>query len=332
VTLWSCGADPQGAARAGKEVSRIAARQRSLGVRLLPILIGLAAIAFTMVRGCQEGPFGRRQIVALNPQQEAALGAQAFQQVVQQADVVPDGPVVRAVQRVAKQLIEATEKPDLLDRLKLSPQQFRWELRVVRSREANAFCLPGGKIVVYTGILSIAETESGLATVLAHEIGHALAHHGAERMAQDELVNIAATAAAGSIQDLEPEKQRQILVLLGAGAKFGVLLPYSRRHESEADHIGLLLMSEAGYDPHAAVKFWRRMSQQMLGGQPPQFMSTHPSHEHRVQDLEGWQEQAMEIYQRVETHPPDHRLPLNTPGTQPLRKPSQSPLSRDRGP
>jgi predicted Zn-dependent protease len=284
-------------------------RPRRTRLRLLPIIIGALLIGFTLVRGCQEGPFGRRQVVALDAQQEAALGAQAYDQVLSQSDVLRNGPTVDVVRRLASELVAAARRPEIAQHIGVAVPQFDWECNVVRAREVNAFCLPGGKIVVYTGILPVAETESALATVMGHEIAHALAHHGAERMAQQQMLQIAQSAAAGAMSDMSYEQQREILGVLGAGGKFGVLLPFSRKHESEADRIGLILMAAAGYDPHRAAEFWQRMAKSSRGGQPPEFASTHPSHERRIHDLEASVGEAMPFYESAPTKRPDRKLP-----------------------
>jgi metalloendopeptidase OMA1, mitochondrial len=283
--------------------------ERRGGLKLWPILIGLAVIGVMMLKGCQEGPFGRTQFVALGPQEEAALGAQAFREVLQTSDVVPGGPAVEVVQRLARQLEKAADLPDVLNEMKLKRQEFKWEARVVRDKQVNAFCLPGGKIVVYTGIFPVAETESALAAVMGHEISHALAHHGAERMHRQQLIQIGQIAAAGSISDMDPGQQRAIMVALGAGAQYGMILPFSREHESEADRMGLILMAAAGHHPKHAIDLWQRMAKSGRGG-PPEWMSTHPSHGTRIHDLEMLQAEAMPFYERAREKQPDRPLPV----------------------
>lgn len=269
---------------------------RRVTFRLLPMVLGLLAVAFISIRGCQEGPFGRKQVVLLNPQQEAQLGAQAYREVLSKAEVVGNGPLVDMVQEVTRRLAKATEHPEFLRLTKLKPRKFDWEVRVVQAREVNAFCLPGGKMVVYTGILPVCETDAGLAVVMGHEISHALASHGAERMAQQQMAQIGVTAAGHSLGDLSYNERASLMRVLNAGATYGIL-KYSREHESEADRMGLLLMATAGYDPREAALFWERMAKLSTGGGPPEFMSTHPSHERRIRDLQGWVPEALPLFQ-----------------------------------
>jgi predicted Zn-dependent protease len=283
---------------------------RRLGVRLLPLLLAGLAAAFIAFKGCQEGPFGRQQIVALNPQQEQQLGLEAYQEVLGKSDVVRDGPAVTAVKRVTGRLEDAVRNPEFLRAVGLKePPDYSWDVRLVRSEQVNAFCLPGGKMVVYTAILPVCETDAGLATVMGHELSHALAHHGAERMAQTQIAQVLLGGAAGSLGDMDPQQRVQVLRVLNAGAQFGIL-KYSRKHESEADHMGLFLMSAAGYDPHETVKFWERMqSATKGGGGTPEFMSTHPSHETRIRDLTDWIPEALPLYKANPAPAGEERLP-----------------------
>lgn len=269
---------------------------RTLMMRVLPILFGLAMIGWIAIKGCQRGPFGRQQIVGVNAQEEQALGLQAFQETLSRERVLRGGMQAAEVKEVAQRLIAATQNPAYLQATQQKYQEMEWAVEVVESDEINAFCLPGGKMVVYTGILPVAESQAGLATVLGHEIAHALAHHGAERIAQNQMAQIALNSANASISDMDPAQRQGILQALNAGAKYGIL-SYSRKHESEADRMGLLLMAAAGYDPQESIRFWERMAQATAGGsRPPEFASTHPSHETRIADLTEWMPDALQLY------------------------------------
>ncbi len=284
-------------------------------MRLAPLLIVLLPAIAMMARGCQEGPFGRHQIVGMNPQEESQLGTQAFRQVLQENDgkIVSDSdPVAMRVREIGKNLIAAANSPEFLKATQLHPQNFQWEFKVVRDGPLNAFCLPGGKVVVYTGILPVCHNDAGLATVMGHEIGHALAHHGAERMAQQQLVKLGQAAAASSMGDMDPAAQQRLMSIIAAGANLGVLLPFSRKHESEADKIGLYMMAKAGYDPLEAAEFWKRMkaaAEQSGGQRPPEFMSTHPGSERRAGDLRQWSKDVMPLFESSVRQPGDRRLP-----------------------
>ncbi len=278
-------------------------------LRWASVIIGLIAMLFVVISGWQTGPFGRHQIVGLNAKQEAQLGEQAFRDVLSKSHVVSAGPVVQIVRKIGQRLAEASVNKEVLTKLRMKPQKFAWDFQVVESNQVNAFCLPGGKVVVYTGILPVCQTEAGLATVMGHEIGHALAHHGAERMAQEKLVAIGTSTVAGSLDNVSDAQRQQIMALLGAGSRFGVLLPFSRKHESEADHIGLFLMAAAGYNPEEAILFWGRMGKVSGGKKPPEFMSTHPNDQHRAADLRHWLNEALPLYEASERQPP-RKLPL----------------------
>ncbi len=227
----------------------------------------------------------RQQFNIISDSEEYAMGLQAYQETVSKAKLSSDAQATEMVVRIGKRIAAAAEKPD-----------FDWQFKLIDDpKSVNAFCLPGGRVAVYTGILPITKDEEGLAVVMSHEVAHALAHHGAERMSQGALVNLGGAALQIGMAKKDPAIQQQVLSAFGLGANVGVLLPFSRSHESEADHIGLILMAKAGYDPRAAVPFWERMKAQ--GGQkPPEFLSTHPSDDTRIQKIREELPEALKYY------------------------------------
>jgi predicted Zn-dependent protease len=233
---------------------------------------------------------GRKQLVDISPQQEMALGLESYQQVLREAAVLRSGPAVNLVREIGQKLASVAEQE--------SKPGFEWEFNVIQSDQVNAFCLPGGKVAVYTGIIPVAQTKDALAAVMGHEIAHAVARHGAERMAHQKLVQIGAVATQVAIGEMEPQKQRLVMAALGLGAQYGVLLPFSRDHESEADYMGLLYSARACYDPAEAPNLWVRMGQASGGGGPAEFMSTHPSHETRIRQLQEWMPKAQQERQQ----------------------------------
>ena len=224
--------------------------------------------------------------------QEAALGLQSYREVLSQSRVVSSGPEVDLVRRVSERLAAATGD---------AGKKFEWRVSVVQDRQANAFCLPGGKMVVFTGILPIAQNDAGLATVLGHEMAHATSRHGSQRLLQSSLANVFLTGASASVSmgDMDYQQKQAVMAAVGAGAQYGVLLPFSREHETEADVVGLHYMARAGYDPRESIAFWQRMGEASSGGQPPEFASTHPSHDTRIERLKQEMPRAMEEFQKA---------------------------------
>lgn len=218
---------------------------------------------------------GRVARVGLSTEQETALGLQSYREVVSQSDLVTSGPDYQHVVGVAQRLAAAVGD---------AGRNFDWQVSVIRSDQANAFCLPGGKIAIYTGILKYTRTDAGLAAVMGHEMAHAIARHGSQRLLQNSLTQTMMMGASFSFSDMDWNQRSMVMAALGAGAQFGVLLPFSRKHESEADELGLIYMARAGYDPAEAIGFWERMAE-ADGQQPPEFASTHPSHGTRIQHL-----------------------------------------------
>ena len=267
------------------------------------VFVMVMSVALVSLAGCETNPYtGRSQLLMTSVSQEMQMGAQAYDQVKSDPKMRPsqDPREIEPVERVAARIVEAAKRSKYAE----MANQFQWEVTVIKDdKTPNAFALPGGKMAVYTGIFPMAKTEAGLAAVMGHEVVHALARHGAERMSQGQLTNAGlqvigtAAGAAGGGGMLG----QAAMAALGVGAKVGVLLPFSRKHESEADYIGILLAADAGYDPREAVALWERMGQMSGGGAPSEFMSTHPSHETRIDQLKKWMPEAMAIYQ---TKPP----------------------------
>jgi predicted Zn-dependent protease len=177
-------------------------------------------------------------------------------------------------------------------------RDYRWEFNIVEDSSINAWCMPGGKVVVYTGIMPVVQNETGLAVVMGHEIAHAVANHGQERMSQGLIAQMGGMALSAALQKKPEQTQALFMTAYGVGAQVGALLPYSRLQESEADHIGLIFMAMAGYDPHGALDFWRRMANTGKGGAPPEFLSTHPSDETRIKKIEDLIPEAMTYYNK----------------------------------
>jgi predicted Zn-dependent protease len=227
---------------------------------------------------------GRKQLVELSREQESALGYQSYRQILRQERVIPSGPEAQLVKEIGRKISAVSEDPG-----------FQWEYNLINSREVNAFCLPGGKVAVYTGILPVAKNADGLAVIMGHEIAHAIARHGAERMAHQKLVEIGTMATGVAISDMDVQQQRAVMGALGVGAQFGVLLPFSREHESEADYMGLIYVARACFDPREAPKLWQRMGQAAGGRGPAEFTSTHPSHETRIRQFEEWMPEALKV-------------------------------------
>jgi hypothetical protein len=227
--------------------------------------------------------------------QETGLGEEAYRHILRDSVVSHHGEAERIVRKVGERIARAANKPD-----------YNWEFRVIDDPEmVNAFAVPGGKVAVYTGIFPVARDEAGLAVILGHEIAHALLRHPGERMSQELLVQLGGLGLAGALGG-NPQLAGQVLQAYGLGASVGVILPFGRSQESEADRVGLILMAKAGYDPRVALEVWERMERKDRGG-PPEFLSTHPSYETRTQQLRAWIPEALSYYRpfdsRVEALP-----------------------------
>lgn len=227
---------------------------------------------------CTTSPLGRRQLKLFPEAQMAMMGVESFQRIQLDQPQTQDAAKIRYVQCIASAITRAIEPGQ-------GPGS--WEVIVFEEKSANAFALPGGKIGVHTGMLAVAANQHQLAAVIGHEVAHVLAGHANERVSQSALAetSMALVSAAAGGQSLSPA-QRQALGLLGVGVQYGIILPYSRTHESEADLIGLDLMARAGFEPGESVRLWQNMSSSG-GAQPPEILSTHPAHETRIRDLQA---------------------------------------------
>jgi predicted Zn-dependent protease len=245
------------------------------------------ALLMLVLAACQTVPItGRSQLMLISEDEEAKLGLTSYQQILGKARVSTDAQVNEQVTRVGRRVAEAAERPD-----------YRWEFKVIEDKQANAFCLPGGKVAVYTGILPITRDDAGLAAVIAHEVAHATARHGGERLSQQMAVQgLTAVGTQTLLAGRDPATVQLVGAALGVGTTVGLLLPWGRSQESEADHLGLIYMAKAGYHPSAARDLWVRMGQASGGSGQPEFLSTHPSAETRITQIEGWLPEALTYY------------------------------------
>lgn len=268
-----------------KAFVRLLVARPLISIALAAIVVAVLYFGFTHR---QTTPVTHRtERVGLTDQQQMQLGSQQYAKTLHQYPnrVVSSGAAYAQVQRVAKRIetVAARDKPS-----------FVWKVTLLRKKEANAYCLPGGKIVVYTGILPVTRSDAGLATVLGHEVAHATAEHAAERIEREHLTRVAAAIIAGGVA-FTPSQYLHVLAALGVGGTVASL-PFTRGQESEADHIGLVYMARAGYRPHEALAFWKRMLRASKGKEPPEIASDHPSDQHRIEQIQKWLPEAEREY------------------------------------
>jgi predicted Zn-dependent protease len=271
------------------------------GERFLLVLWLLAPL----LAACESAPVtGRSQLMLVSESEERQMGERAYSQLLAREPQLRDGGWANTtVERVGRRIADAAENPP--PKMWKAPH-YDWEFRVINKDVPNAFCLPGGKIGVNTGLLAVVQSDAELAAVVGHEVAHALARHAAERLSDQRGATVALTAATVALAVLgarsgntSPSTSAAISVAAlaaGAGVNYGILLPMSRKHESEADHIGLVLMAMAGYDPHAAITLWERLASLNKGQKGPQWLSTHPTDEARIADIKSWVPEAMKYY------------------------------------
>jgi predicted Zn-dependent protease len=252
------------------------------------LAVAMSLLSLLSAMGCHTAPVsGRRQVLLVSEPREIEMGAAAFQDTLSQERPSTNPQYVEMVNRVGQRLAQVADRPE-----------YEWEFRVIASPTANAFCLPGGKVAIYEGILPICQTEGGLATVMSHEVAHALARHGAERVSHGYLVNGLGTMLSVFMQQAEMTMSTQLMQGYGLASQYGFVLPFSRKHEMEADHVGMMLMARAGYDPSEAPRFWQRFAEANRGGEQPEFLSTHPADERRAESLQAKLADAMALYRQ----------------------------------
>jgi predicted Zn-dependent protease len=257
---------------------------------LISLLLALVVGACSTVPGT-----GRSQLLLLSSGEEMRLGADTYVEMLAAERVIESGNDAAMVQRIGERIAQSA--------IELLPEsdakRFRWEFKLIDAPDmVNAWALPGGKTAVYTGLLPITQDEDSLAAVMGHEVAHAIARHGNERMSHGMVLQIGMLGAQMSTRDMDADDRNMVMAGLGLGANVGVMLPFSRSHESEADEIGLMLAANAGYNPEAAVGLWQRMGAASSGA-PPEWLSTHPSSDTRIRKLRELMPAANELYRKA---------------------------------
>jgi predicted Zn-dependent protease len=245
--------------------------------------ISILFLVFTLT-SCTKSPYTNRdQFILISPSTEFQMGYQAEQEILKKSKISKNIRYKNLVNKIGRKVARVANQPN-----------FRWNFHVIEGKEINAFCLPGGKVFVYTGLIKLVDNEAQLASVIAHEVAHAIARHGAERVSMMQLGQIGKKLA---IQAADPKYKRTIEQVYGISANYGVFLPYSRSFEYEADEIGVILMAKAGYNPKESVKFWQKMMRASRSmRKPPEFASTHPSDIKRIQRLQALMPKALRYY------------------------------------
>jgi len=266
---------------------------KKLQTELFVILIMALLIQF-----CSLVPLtGRRQLSLVSDADMLSTSFVQYDQFLKENKLSTNTAQTNMVKGVGKRIQNAVVTYFARNNLSQELNGFVWEFNLIESNEVNAWCMPGGKVVVYSGILPITQDETGLAVVMGHEIAHAVAKHSNERMSQALLAQLGGQTLAAALLDKPQQTQQIWMTLFGVGVELGAMLPYSRLQESEADHLGLIFMAMAGYNPNGAVEFWQRMSQN-AGAKPPEFLSTHPSDQSRIRKIKSEIPEAMKYYKR----------------------------------
>jgi len=264
-------------------------------IKILRVLLGIA-LTLGLISCSSVALSGRKQLNLIPDSEMLSMSSQQYQQFLHENKLSSNTQQAALVKHVGGRIQSAVERYFQEQGKSGELKGYAWEFNLVESKEVNAWCMPGGKVVFYTGILPVCENETGIAVVMGHEVAHAVAKHGSERMSQSLLTEMGGAALSAALSSKPQQTQQLWMSAFGLGAQYGVLLPYGRNQESEADHLGLIFLAMAGYDPHQAVNFWQRMSAHSGGQAPPEFMSTHPSDETRIRQIQQWLPEAMKYY------------------------------------
>jgi predicted Zn-dependent protease len=257
----------------------------------------LAVVALTtFFLGCTKNPVTNRKELNLVPNSQVmSLGASSYKEFLSTNKLSTDAEKTAMVKRVGVRIQAAVNDYFKKNNLSKELEGYEWEFNLIEDPQVNAWCMPGGKVVVYTGLLPVAQDEAGLAVVMGHEIAHAVARHGNERMSQGLVQQLGGVALQVALNNKPEATQNLFYTAYGAGTTVGILLPFSRTQEYEADKMGLIFMAMAGYDPHAALSFWTRMKDSSKGA-PPEFLSTHPADANRIKSIQRDLPEAMKYY------------------------------------
>lgn len=254
--------------------------------------IALIGVSIVMV-ACATNPFTGKKTLALVPNSQIFPAAFAqYNQVLQQSQIETGTSDAQMITRVGQKIAKAAERWLNANGKSGYLKDYKWEYKLIKNDQLNAWAMPGGKIAFYTGILPVAQTETGVAAIMGHEVVHAIANHGQQRMSAGQIQQVAGVAGAVAVSGKSQATQQIFAQAFGLGTQLGVMLPFSRSHETEADKIGIQLMAIAGYNPDEAANLWRRMKAKSGGKAPAEFMSTHPSNDTRIANLTKWAPQA----------------------------------------
>jgi len=255
--------------------------------------ITIVAGFLILLAGCKTNPFtGERNLNFVSNSQIFPASFQQYDEVLAQSEVVRNTPEARMVENVGRKIAVAAERYLNANGYQGYLDGYEWEYSLIKDEQVNAWAMPGGKIAFYSGIMPIAKNETGVAAIMAHEVAHAVANHGAQRMSAAQLQQVGGAVVGAAVGGKSESTQQIIAQAYGLGTNLGGMLPFSRSHETEADRIGLTLMAIAGYDPAEAANLWRRMSQESGGQAPPEFLSTHPNPQTRINNIEKWAPEA----------------------------------------